>query len=491
MEFKILAPSPGESVTFVTLSAWLKEDGEYVEKDEPILEIESEKASLSIVAEHSGILHIKEANGQEVCVGSIIATITEQKLSSKKELAQEETQLAVSKETLDIIVPSPGESIVEVVISSWLKNDGEYVGKDEPILEIESEKATLSVSAETNGILKIKIPAGKTANVGDVAAIIEITEAKIETQISQAEIKPLLKKEAPASPAAQKMMEENKLTNIVGTGKDGRVTKTDVVTKMQETKQQETSIQPPVFELSVAENESSPQRVIKKIPMTSLRKTLASRLVAIKNEAAMLTTFNEVNMSSIIQCRKEYKEIFKTVHDVNLGFMSFFTKACSLAFRKYPIINSFIAENTIHMPQYADIGIAVSAPKGLIVPIIRNVEQKSLADTEKEIVRLATKARDNKISISDLTGGTFTITNGGVFGSMLSTPIINPPQSAILGMHNIIKRAVVIEDEIKIAPVMYLALSYDHRNIDGKEAVSFLVEVKNYLEAPLRMLLEA
>lgn len=398
----------------------------------------------------------------------------------------------------EIKVPSPGESITEVQIANWLRADGDYVEKDEEIAEIDSDKATLTIAAEESGVLTIKVHAGETIEVGTVIAEIN-TEAKVKNGNSKkesvhksvaveekAQAKPADKKEGnekPSSyasgipsPAAAKIIEEKNISAsaISGTGRDGRITKADVIS-------QKTTDPTP-----------SPmgERNIRREKMSMLRKKISQRLVAVKNETAMLTTFNEVDMSAIINIRKQYKDLFKEKHGVGLGFMSFFTKAICTALHEFPAVNAMIDGDEIIYHDYCDVGIAVSAPKGLMVPVIRNAETLSLAQIETMVMTLAGKARDGKLSIEEMTGGTFTITNGGVFGSMLSTPIINPPQSAILGMHNIVERPVAVNGKVEVRPVMYVALSYDHRIIDGRESVSFLVRVKQMLEEPVKMLYE-
>ncbi|MBL7926858.1 MAG: 2-oxoglutarate dehydrogenase complex dihydrolipoyllysine-residue succinyltransferase [Bacteroidia bacterium] len=394
---------------------------------------------------------------------------------------------------IEIKVPSPGESITEVQIARWIKNEGDYVYKDEELAEIDSDKATLTLSAEADGKLKINVAAGQTVAVGTVVCSIDTTVAapansnvkpiaNAAETMAKAEAKPAAASDqnvaysngVPA-PAAKKIMDENNLTpqQVTASGKGGRITKTDVLQSLK---------------LPHTGKQSNIVREKRNEKMTMLRKKLSQRLVAVKNETAMLTTFNEVDMSVIMEIRKKYKDTFKEKHQVNLGFMSFFTKAVTEALALYPAVNAAIEGDEIAYHNYCDIGIAVSAPKGLMVPVIRNAEQMSLAQIEKEIIALATKARDGKLSIEEMSGGTFTITNGGVFGSMLSTPIINPPQSAILGMHNIVERAVVVNGQIVIRPIMYVALSYDHRIIDGRESVGFLVKVKEMLENPVKML---
>lgn len=383
----------------------------------------------------------------------------------------------------EIKIPSLGESINEVTISKWLKNDGDYVNIDEPIAELESEKATVELNASVAGLLNILVGAGNEIKIGEIAAIID-TEAKAPIISEKAEqtkieisnnVKPY--SEGLPSPAASKIISEKNIdiNAIQGTGKQGRITKDDVL-----------NLSTPNIEITEQiSNTNTPntrnQRIEK---MSNLRKALSKRLVSVKNETAMLTTFNEVNMQPVMDWRNKYKEKFKEKHGVSLGFMSFFTRASVLSLQKFPAINSYIDGENIIYNDYYDISIAVSGPRGLVVPVIRNLENMSMWDIEKNIAELAEKARNNKLSIEEMSGGTFTISNGGVFGSMLSTPILNPPQSAILGMHNIVERPVAEKSQVVIRPVMYLALSYDHRIIDGRESVGFLYNIKTLLENP-------
>ncbi len=394
--------------------------------------------------------------------------------------------------TIQMKVPSPGESITEVVIARWLKKDGEYVEKDDEIAEVDSDKATLTINAEESGAIKLLAAEGDTVKVGQVVFTIDTSvkgESKPKPEVKKIEAKVETKKEAvketassyasgTPSPAAKKLMDENKIptAKLNGSGKDGRITKGDVLHTLANG-----------FDSSSATSWGG-SRDTERTKMSPLRKKLAQRLVSVKNETAMLTTFNEVDMSAIYALRAKYKEKFKEAHGSNLGFMSFFTKAVTEALNLYPAVNAMIDGEEIVYHKYADIGIAVSAPKGLVVPVIRNAEQMSLAEIEIAIKTLAIKARDNKITLEDMSGGTFTITNGGVFGSMMSTPIINPPQSAILGMHNVVERPVAVDGKVEIRPMMYVALSYDHRIIDGRESVGFLVKVKEMLENPTKML---
>lgn len=393
---------------------------------------------------------------------------------------------------LEIKVPTVGESISEVTIARWLKDDGAYVEMDEVICELESDKATFELNAEASGVLKIVGQEGDVIAVGALICSIDTTATAPATEAKTTEVKsaqptqPIQKVENYAtgtpSPAAQKILAEKGINaaSVSGSGKDGRITKEDALNAKQPA---------PAAVNNLSTSVPAPANTVSREKMSNLRKTVAKRLVAAKNETAMLTTFNEVDMKPIMDIRAKFKDKFKEKHEVGLGFMSFFTKAVCEALKEFPAVNAYIDGDEIEYHHYADISIAVSAPKGLMVPVIRNADQMSLAQIEKEVIRLATRARDNKLGIDEMTGGTFTITNGGVFGSMLSTPIINPPQSAILGMHNIVDRAVVVNGEIVIRPMMYVALSYDHRIVDGKESVSFLVRVKQLLEDPIRLML--
>lgn len=413
---------------------------------------------------------------------------------------------------LEMKVPSPGESISEVEIAAWLVSDGDYVEKDQAIAEVDSDKATLELPAEESGIITLKAEEGDAVAVGAVVCLIDTSAEKpagfesstdATPEVVVAAPAPVAAKAAAPSPdpvastssatekksyaagipsiAAAKIMAENGVSSsqVAGTGKDGRITKQDVLAGMA----------------AGFSNESTRgwggTRNQSREKMSMMRRKIAERLVAVKSETAMLTTFNEVDMKPIMDLRKKYKKAFSEHHEVNLGFMSFFTKAVTEALNLFPSVNAQMEGKEMILHDYADIGVAVSSPKGLMVPVVRNAEQMSLAEIEREIKRLAIKARDGKITPDEMNGGTFTITNGGVFGSMLSTPIINPPQSAILGMHNIIERPVAINGEVVIRPIMYVALSYDHRIIDGKESVSFLVKVKEMLENPERMLFGA
>ncbi len=401
---------------------------------------------------------------------------------------------------VELKVPSPGESITEVIIARWVKNSGDVVEKDEVLAEIDSDKATLTLNAQESGKIEVLVAEGETVKVGQVVVKIDTSvKPEAKTEAPKTETKPEVKKEeskAPAktepvaatsyatgtpSPAAAKLMAENNIsaTQLSGSGKEGRITKQDVLAAL--------SNGLPTA-AKVLSNSWQGSRDKDHTKMTSLRKTVARRLVSVKNETAMLTTFNEVDMSAIYAIRAKYKDKFKEVHGNNVGFMSFFTKAVTEALFHFPAVNASIQGDEIVYHKYCDIGIAVSAPKGLMVPVLRNAELMSLAQIEGGIKELALKARDGKLTIPDMEGGTFTITNGGVFGSMMSTPIINPPQSAILGMHNVVDRPMAVNGQVVIRPMMYVALSYDHRIVDGRESVGFLVKVKEMLENPTRML---
>jgi len=387
-------------------------------------------------------------------------------------------------------VPSPGESITEVEIATWLVEDGDYVEKDQPIAEVDSDKATLELPAEESGIITLKAEEGDAVEVGAVVCLIDTSAAKpagdapVKSEAPKEENKIEAPKATPAatyatgtaSPAAKKVLAEKGIATsaIKGSGKDGRITKDDAVKAVP----------------SMGTQPANGSRGTERKKMSMLRRKVAERLVAVKNETAMLTTFNEVNMQPIFDLRKQYKENFKAKHGVGLGFMSFFTLAVVRALKMYPDVNSMIDGDFQIKQDFQDISIAVSGPKGLMVPVIRNAENLSFRGVESEVKRLAIRARDGQITIDEMTGGTFTITNGGVFGSMLSTPIINPPQSGILGMHNIVNRPMAVDGQVVIQPIMYVALSYDHRIVDGRESVGFLVAVKEALENPVEFLMD-
>ena len=396
---------------------------------------------------------------------------------------------------LEMPVPSPGESISEVEIAQWLVEDGDYVEKDQTIAEVDSDKATLDLPAQESGTITLKAQEGDTVLVGDIVCLIDTSGKKALKKTNNIKPQNVTKNENPIvletksedtvsnshsgipSPAARKILDDKGVNyeNVKGTGKGGRISKEDALKTLPR----------------VDIDSISKDRKVDTSKMSLLRRKLSQRLVAVKNQTAMLTTFNEVNMTPIFEIRKKYKETFKAKHDVSLGFMSFFTKAVVLALKEFPDVHSMIDEDQQIKFDFYDISIAVSGPKGLMVPVVRNAQDLTFSGIEKEIKRLAIRARDGLITVEDMSGGTFTISNGGVFGSMLSTPILNPPQSAILGMHNIIERPIAVNGKVEIHPMMYLALSYDHRIIDGKESVGFLLKVKELLENPVEGLMNS
>jgi 2-oxoglutarate dehydrogenase E2 component (dihydrolipoamide succinyltransferase) len=529
MSLAIKVPPVGESITEVTLSSWKKKDGDQVEMDEVIAELESDKATFELTAEKAGTLQTVAKEGDTLAIGAVVANIEEgagaaAPAKESAPAAQPQPQVvanapapapvatAPAPETgggsLQIKVPTVGESITEVTLSRWIKKDGDAVAMDEAIAELESDKATFELTAEKAGTLKTIAKEGDVLPIGAVVCTIEGTGAAQPAAVHPAVVSAT--DESPRggavttqagavtyasgtpSPAAAKILAEKGIdtASVNGTGVDGRITKGDALNaQAPAAKPAPAAAQPAASTPAAAPAAPAGARSEKREKMTSLRKTVAKRLVAVKNETAMLTTFNEVDMQPIMELRGKYKDKFKEKHGVGLGFMSFFTKAVTEALKDWPAVGARIEGEEVVYSNFADISIAVSAPKGLVVPVIRNADSLSLAEIEKEIVVLAGKARENKLTIPEMTGGTFTITNGGVFGSMMSTPILNSPQSAILGMHNIIERPVAVNGQVVIRPMMYLALSYDHRIIDGRESVSFLVRVKQLLEDPARLLL--
>lgn len=498
-------PTVGESISEVTVGQWFKKDGDSVQMDEVLCELESDKATFEFPAEAAGILRIKAQEGDTVEIGGLICVIEDGESPAASApvaatAAAPAAKPAASGEVKDMIVPTVGESITEVTLANWIKKDGDFVTLDEIIAEVDSDKATFELPAEATGVLRHVAKEGDVLEIGGLICKIEVTDgAPVAASTSPASAAAsTAASSAPsastyasghASPAAAKILAEKGIAPaaVAGTGKDGRITKEDAAGA-----QKPAPATAPAAAPAAKAEEKSPavagSRNIRREKMSSLRKTVSRRLVAVKNETAMLTTFNEVNMKPIMDLRSKFKDQFKEKHGVGLGFMSFFTKAVCVALKEWPAVNAQIDGTEIVYNDFCDISVAVSAPKGLVVPVIRNAEGLSFDQIEKEIVRLAGKARDNKLSIEEMTGGTFTITNGGVFGSMMSTPIINAPQSAILGMHNIVERPMAVNGEVKILPMMYLALSYDHRIIDGRESVSFLVRVKQLLEDPTRLL---
>lgn len=507
-------PAVGESITEVTVATWNKKEGDLVKLDEVLCELESDKATFELPAEAEGILHIVAKEGDVLPIGATICTIevvgaeksapaapvSAPSTEAKVESAVPAAVVTQATQVIEVKVPPVGESISEVTVSVWNKKTGDSVNLDEVLCELESDKATFELPAESAGVLEIVAQSGDVVSIGGVLAKITVganvsipvaspsasSVASVQVADSNASVSTYAA--GHPSPAAAKILDEKGIpaSAVTGTGVGGRITKEDA-------NQANVAKAAPVATSTNIPNQvttSSDARGTRREKMSSLRKTVARRLVAVKNETAMLTTFNEVDMKPVMDIRAKYKDKFKEKHGVGLGFMSFFTKAVCVALKEFPSVNAKIDGEEIVYNDFCDISIAVSAPKGLVVPVIRNAENLSLAGIESEVVRLAVKARENKLTLEEMTGGTFTITNGGVFGSMLSTPIINAPQVAILGMHNIVERAVVVDGQVVVRPIMYLALSYDHRIIDGRESVSFLVRVKQLLEDPARLLLD-
>ena len=524
---EIKVPTVGESITEVTIGSWLKKEGDMVKRDEIICSLDSDKASFDVTAESEGVLHIKAQEGDVVPIGGLICTL-EAATSNAEAAAPAPVAAAVAApappvvapappaaaaataaKTIEMKVPTVGESVTEVTIANWTKKEGDKVQLAEVLCELESDKATFELPAEAAGVLHIVAEAGATLPIGavicriDVSGDVAAAPATAPTPVAPAPASAPAPAEngyaaGHASPSAAKILAEKGIEtkDVSGTGVGGRITQQDAASAVAKPAAPAVMEPKPIESKPVAtttpqlHNSTTTGGASRRVKMTSLRKTIARRLVAVKNETAMLTTFNEVDMKPIMDLRAKYKDKFKEKHAVGLGFMSFFAKAVAAAVQDFPIINAYIDGDEIVYNDACDISIAVSTERGLVVPVVRGVEKMSFADVEKEIMRLAGLARDSKLTIDQMQGGTFTITNGGTFGSMLSTPIINAPQSAILGMHNIVERAVVVNGEIVIRPIMYLALSYDHRIIDGKDSVSFLVRVKQILEDPTRLLLE-
>ena len=501
----IKVPTVGESITEVTLIKWLKPNGSYVQRDEVIAELESEKATFELNAEQAGTLVTKAAEGDTIKIGDVVASIdetaaapagnapaakAEEPAKAAEKPAEAAPAKAVGKGIIEMKVPTVGESITEVTLVKWVKKEGDLVQRDEVLCELESEKATFELNAEEAGQLGHKAKEGDVIKIGDLIATIN-TDVAVPTAAAskpatadKAEAKPAaanapvtaVSNDVKATPVAAAIIADKKIDpkSVPASGSGGKILKNDVLEALNNPGRK------PGAEL-FTRNE-------KKEKMSNLRKTISRRLVEAKNTTAMLTTFNEVDMGPVMALRAQYKDKFKEKHGVGLGFMSFFTKAVCFALQEWPAVNAYIDGDSIVYHDYCDISIAVSAPKGLVVPVIRNAESMGMADIEKKVVELATKARDNKLTIEEMTGGTFTITNGGVFGSLMSTPIINIPQSAILGMHKIEDRPMAVNGQVVIKPMMYLALSYDHRIIDGRESVGFLVRVKELLEKPDQLL---
>jgi len=499
----ILTPPLGESVTEATVARWTKKAGDPVKKDELLVELETDKVSLEVVAPADGVLsEIAAAEGANVTPGAVLGRIGEGAAAPARGAAKAESKPAPAQpaaspaagggQTLDITTPVMGESVAEGSIGSWTKKVGDPVAKDEVLVEIETDKVAVEVSAPADGVLsEILADAGAAMTPGQVIARMTAgatAAAATPAQPAPAPAAPTTGGEPPLSPSVQRVVAENKLDPkaIEGTGPGGRILKGDALAAAAAPSPAPASAPAPAA--AAAPRETGPRE--ERVKMTRLRQTIARRLKESQNTAAQLTTFNEADMSAVMALRSQYKDAFEKRHGVKLGFMGFFVKAVIAALREIPAVNAEIDGTDIIYKNHYDIGMAVGTDRGLVVPVVRDADQLSLAGIEKEIARLGKLARDGELTLDQLQGGTFTITNGGVYGSLMSTPILNMPQSGILGMHNIVQRPVAVNGEVKIRPMMYLALSYDHRIVDGKEAVTFLVRIKDYLEDPARALLD-
>ncbi|MCQ8185327.1 2-oxoglutarate dehydrogenase complex dihydrolipoyllysine-residue succinyltransferase [Parvularcula maris] len=511
---EIRVPTLGESVTEATIGQWLKKEGDTVAADEPVVELETDKVSVEVPAPAAGVLSkITAQEGDTVELNALLGEIggegassgavapkAEEKPASNGAAAVKETEAGAGQE-VEITAPSSGESVTEADIGEWLVKVGDYVKVDDPIVSLETDKAAVDVPAPVSGTLKeIVAEAGATVAVGDVLGIITSGEAAEgrapsakpadqtqETAAPQTEVHQNQQSQGALSPAPRRIIEQNGLDagSIQGTGRGGRITKGDALNALNQVSQQQ--------EAKQAKAPSAPKELgerEERVKMSRLRQTIARRLKESQETAAQLTTFNDVDMTAVMAARSQYKDLFEKKHGVKLGFMGFFVKAAIQALREVPEVNAEIDGQDIIYKNHYDIGIAVGTEKGLVVPVVRDADMKSLAQIEKDIGDYGRRARDGDLKLEEMQGGTFTITNGGVYGSLMSTPILNMPQSGILGMHRIEKRPIAVGDKIEIRPMMYLALSYDHRIVDGKGAVTFLVRIKENLEDPQRLLLD-
>lgn len=491
MTSEIRVPTLGESVAEATVGQWLKKPGDAISADEPIVELETDKVSVEVPAPSGGVLaDITVQEGETVEVGALLGIIGEGSGAASVPAAKAEPAPQAksgSGNIVEVPVPSAGESVTEAGVGEWFKKVGDAIAVDEPLVELETDKAAQEVMSPVAGkIVEITAATGDTVEVGAILAKIEEGAAGEATAsapaASPAPAAPAPTTSMPPAPSAQKMMAEKGIdpANVAGSGKRGQILKEDVM--------KAGSAPAPTVARTPSPVEDGPRE--ERVRMTRLRQTIARRLKDAQDTAAMLTTFNEVDMSAVMDLRKKYKELFEKKHGVKLGFMGFFTKAVCHALEEIPAVNAEIDGTDIIYKHFCHIGVAVGTDKGLVVPVVRDADQMSIAGIEQEIGNLGRKARDGDLSMADMTGGTFTISNGGVYGSLMSTPILNAPQSGILGMHKIENRPVVRDGEIVIRPMMYLALSYDHRIVDGKEAVTFLVRVKESLEDPERLVLD-
>jgi 2-oxoglutarate dehydrogenase E2 component (dihydrolipoamide succinyltransferase) len=499
----ILAPTLGESVSEATVARWTKKPGEAVKKDEVLVELETDKVSLEVSAPSDGVLgEISAAEGATVVAGQKLGDVLENGAAkpapkgAAKPAAPAPAPVAAASTAaaIDVKTPTMGESVSEGTIATWSKKVGDKVAKDEVLVEIETDKVAVEVSSPVDGVLsEILVQDGGSVTPGQVIARVLGGASAVAAPQTSAAAPPVAAKAAapsamPLAPSVQRIAAETGIdtSGIVGTGKDGRITKGDALAAVDA----RVSAPAPVAAAPVPSAPRPPQEREERVKMTRLRQTIAKRLKDAQNTAAMLTTFNEVDMTNVMALRNQYKDIFEKKHGVKLGFMSFFTRACIAALKEVPDVNAEIDGGDIIYKNHYDIGVAVGTDKGLVVPVVRDADAMSLAEIEKAIGALGKKARDGKLAIEDMQGGTFTITNGGVYGSLMSTPILNAPQSGVLGMHNIVQRPMAVNGQVLIRPMMYLALSYDHRVVDGKGAVTFLVSVKNAIEDPQRLLLD-
>ncbi len=506
----IKVPNVGESVSEVTIATWFKKVGDSVKKDEALVELETDKAAQELVSPEDGVLtEIIVAEGDNAVVGALIARLGAAGAGASKAPASKASTAEPKSETapvnggseLAINVPNVGESVSEVTVATWMKKPGDAVAKDEAIVELETDKAAQELVAPESGVMgDILVAEGDVAKVGQQIAVLlagasggAIAPSKGSAGDEGGGVGVVASVNEPTAmskdpmPSASRIIKENGLDagSIAGTGKDGRITKGDALSAKANPAPVATA---PAPAAPSAPRDLGPRE--ERVRMSRLRQTIARRLKDAQNTAAMLTTYNEADMSAVMAMRSQYKETFLKKHGIKLGFMSFFVKACVQALKDVPSVNAEIDGTDIIFKNFYDISIAVGTPKGLVVPVLRGCDELSLGGIEKGISALGAKARDGQLSMADMSGGTFTISNGGVYGSLMSSPILNPPQSGILGMHKIEKRPIVVNDEIVIRPMMYLALSYDHRIVDGKEAVTFLVRVKECLEDPERLLLD-
>lgn len=512
MATEIKVPALGESVTEATIGQWFKKEGDRVSADEPLLELETDKVTLEVPAPAAGVLaSVAVQDGDVVEVGALLGSISEGEgaaVSSKASVGKSSSSAVVKDEVagsaanggalVDIVVPSAGESVTEAEVGQWFKAEGEAVVLDDPLVELETDKATQELSALEGGVLaEVLIPSGEIVAVGDVLGRIRVG-AVAETAVAGSDSGPSTSGDSaepdsdsdmPPSPAASKKMAEFGLSadQLTGSGKRGQILKADVLQALE----QSPAAASPEADLSArAPSPSGEAAREERVRMTRLRQTIARRLKDAQNVAAMLTTFNEVDMRPIMDLRRQYRDLFEKKHGVKLGFMGFFTRAVCHALKEIPAVNAELDGTDIVYKNYCHIGVAVGTDKGLVVPVVRDADAMGIAEIEKAIGALGLRAREGTLTLDDMQGGTFTISNGGVYGSLLSTPILNAPQSGILGMHKIQERPMAVRGDVVVRPMMYLALSYDHRIVDGKEAVTFLVRVKESLEDPQRLVLD-